>query len=135
VALALAPGQQASVSVRELAGRVFKGRVERAAPALDPSSRTRLIEVRIDNAEGTLLPGMFAECTFSVPRPGQETLVPGEAILIRDGRAHVAAIDDAGDLGSAVELRAGATPGERLAVSLARQPAEGAKVETVEKKD
>lgn len=145
-ALALGEGQEVSVFIREISGRVFKGKVARAAAAVDASSRTRLVEARLDNQDHALLPGMFAECTFSVPRAGEQPLIPGEALLIRDARTQVAVIDADGairyrvveiarDLGAVIELRSGVKPGERVAVNLARQPAEGVKVDAVDRKE
>lgn len=106
----------------------------RASASLDPSSRTRLVEAHLDNADHTLLPGMFAECTFSVPREGEQAVILGESLVIRDGKTQVAVIDadshslprrgdrPRGCLGGLIELRSGVAPGDRVAVNLARQP-------------
>lgn len=145
-ALAVAEGQEVAVTIRELPGRVFRGKVARASASVDASSRTRLVEARLDNKDHALLPGMFAECTFSIPRSTEQALIPGDALMIRDGKTQAAVVDAEGvlryrvieiarDLGTAIELRSGVKPGERVAVNLARQPAEGTKVEAVERKE
>src|ERR1700722_18427475 len=45
-------GQSVDVIVQERPSRVFKGIVSRTAGALDPASRTLLVEVRIPNTDG-----------------------------------------------------------------------------------
>jgi RND family efflux transporter MFP subunit len=54
------PGQPARLTLPNLPGRGFAGRVERTANALDPASRTLLVEVHVPNPDGALLPGMYA---------------------------------------------------------------------------
>ena len=54
------PGQTARLSVSNLPGRQFTGTVARTANALDPASRTLLVEVHVPNPDGALLPGMYA---------------------------------------------------------------------------
>ena len=51
------PGQTARLSVSNLPGRQFTGTVARTANALDPASRTLLVEVHVPNHDGALLPG------------------------------------------------------------------------------
>ena len=70
------PGQTAHLSVSNLPGREFKGAVARAANALDPNSRTLLVEVHVPNADGALLPGMYAQVDLSSPRINPPMLYP-----------------------------------------------------------
>ena len=61
-------GQTARLSVSNLPGRQFTGTVARTANALDPASRTLLVEVHVPNPDGALLPGMYAQVELSSPR-------------------------------------------------------------------
>lgn len=137
-------GEEIELRVRELAGKVFKGQIVRASAAITASTRTRLVESRIPNPDRLLLSGMFADVRLSIPRDPRPTLVPGEAIIIRSARPHIAVIAGGGrisyrevtigrDTGETVEILTGLKPGERVAVSLARQPAEGTVVEAIER--
>lgn len=47
-------------------GRAFSGRVDRIHPTVDPSSRTFRVEVRVDNTEQVLSPGMFARVELNL---------------------------------------------------------------------
>jgi RND family efflux transporter MFP subunit len=137
-------GQPVELTVRELRGQTFKGEVVRASASMTIATRTRLVESRIANPNGVLLPGMFGEVRLSVARDQPATVVPGEAILMRGNKSGVAVIGKDGrisyrevtigrDTGVTVEILSGVSPGERVAVSLARQPDEGTVVDAVER--
>lgn len=132
-------GEPIEFTVKELRGRSFNVQVARMAPNLDEATRTRLVEARIPNASHELLPGMFAEAALTLTRTSPTTAVPGEAIVIRDGKTMLAVIDEQDmlryvavelgrDTGSIVELLTPVPAKTRVAVNLAKQLPEGAKV-------
>jgi RND family efflux transporter MFP subunit len=57
-------GQSAQIAFNELPGKVFEGKVARSAGALDPATRTLLVEVQVANPKGELMPGMYANVTI-----------------------------------------------------------------------
>ena len=83
-------GQQADVLVAEYAGRRFPGKVTRTASSLDPTTRTLLTEVQVDNQVRSLLPGMYAEVQFASPRTDPPLLVPGDSLISRADGVFVA---------------------------------------------
>jgi multidrug efflux pump subunit AcrA (membrane-fusion protein) len=85
-------GQPADVYVQEFRNRSFPGHVTRTANALDPTSRTLLTEIQVDNAAQTLLPGMYATVQFSSPRADPPFLVPGDSLITRSDGAFVAVL-------------------------------------------
>jgi RND family efflux transporter MFP subunit len=146
VAAAVAPGQDFGLDVRELPGRKMTGKIVRVSAAMDTATRTRLAEGRVENSERLLLPGMFAEVTLTVYGAGAKAIVPGEAMLVRDGKTQLAIVGEDGrlayrdvtigrDSGATVEILAGVAPGERVVVNLARQVPAGASVEAVEREE
>ena len=48
----------------DLPSKTFNGTVTRTANALDPATRTLLVEVQVANDSGLLLPGMYSEVSF-----------------------------------------------------------------------
>jgi RND family efflux transporter MFP subunit len=86
-------GQEAEVTVPQFPKKIFLGRVDRNAGALDPVSRTLLTQVNIENPKGALLPGLYAEVKFKFRPVGQTFIVPIEAVMIRAGPPCVALID------------------------------------------
>src|SRR5580704_645619 len=61
-------GQKATLTIPDLGGRKFTGTVTRTANALDPATRTLLVEVQVSNESGLLLPGMYAQEDLMTPR-------------------------------------------------------------------
>jgi RND family efflux transporter MFP subunit len=135
-------GEPIAFSVKELRHRTFNVQVARMAPNLNETTRTRLVEARIPNADHQLLPGMFAEATLTLTRPTSTATVPGEAIVIRDGKTTLAVIGDddtlrylpvdlGRDTGLQVEVLTEIPPRTRVAVNLAKHLPEGSKVRPI----
>ncbi len=125
-AVDLRPGQAAEVLVRERPGRSFSGKVARTAEALDPSSRTLLTEVQLDNSAGQLLPGMYAQIRFAVPRSRPVVTIPADALIAnaqgtrvavvdRQNRVHFRQVEVGRDLGARIEVLSGLDGGEAVA--------------------
>ena len=134
-------GQTADVSVRQLPGGIFQGKVTRTAGAIDPTSRTLLTEVQVPNPEGLLLSGSYATVRFKVQRPNPPLLVPQNALLIDANGVRVAAVDSDGtlhyrpvqigrDFGNHVEVLSGVGATDVLATGLTANIAEGSRVQT-----
>lgn len=79
-------GQEAEVTIPQLPKKIFIGRVDRNSGALDPVSRTLLTQVNIDNPNGELLPGLYAEVKFKFKPEEQTFIVPIQAVIIRKGK-------------------------------------------------
>jgi RND family efflux transporter MFP subunit len=89
---AVRPGQTAMLTVANLPGRQFTGKVARTANSLDPGSRTLLVEIQVPNADNALLPGMYARVDLSSARVDPPLLVPSEALMVRADGAQVAIV-------------------------------------------
>jgi membrane fusion protein, multidrug efflux system len=121
----IAPGQSATVSVREIPDKTFKAKVVRTSGALDPASRTLLTELQLPNGDGQLFPGMYAEVKFALPQDGRTLLIPGNAVMMRSDGPQVLVVDAkqtirarsvklGRDLGDKVEIVSGLNPTESL---------------------
>jgi len=91
------PGMPAEVTVAELPGRKFEGRVVRTANALDPATRTLLVEVHLNNRDGRLLPGMYSEVRFKVHREQPPLLVPGDSLIAANSGPQVGMLVEVAD--------------------------------------
>ncbi len=87
-------GQTARLTVSNLPGRQFVGQVARTASALDPASRTLLVEVRVPNPGGALLPGMYARVALIGARSNAPLRVPSDALIVRGEGTEVAVVRD-----------------------------------------
>ena len=56
---AMQAGATPTVTLDEYPGQVFHGSLVRNSAAITPTSRTLLVEVDVDNAQGKLLPGAY----------------------------------------------------------------------------
>ncbi len=78
-------GALATLQLSEFPGRTFTGTLVRNANAIDPASRTLLVEVEVDNPTGELLSGLLragpSETARDAPRHG--FTVPVSTLLFR----------------------------------------------------
>ena len=112
------PGVKAELALPEFPGRLFPGKLVSTAQAIDPSSRTLLAEISVDNPTGELLPGAYAEVHLAVPSSGPTFTVPVSALLFRADGLHVVTVENGDravltnitigrDLGSVAEIVSG----------------------------
>jgi cobalt-zinc-cadmium efflux system membrane fusion protein len=123
----VAVGEDVSFTVLAYPDRVFKGKIDYVAAALDPASRRLMVRATIDNSEGLLKPEMFASVTITVKRDIISAAAPREALIYEGNsvRAWVARDDKTIELrrvktgiadGSLIQIVEGADPGERIVV-------------------
>lgn len=119
------PGMAATFTVPQFPGRTFSTTLAATAQAVDATSGTLLVEFQVDNSDGSLKPGEYAQVQFIVPnRPGTMVL-PSSALSFRDGGMSVATVNWRNrivikritigrDLGSTVEVSTGLTRADRV---------------------
>ena len=82
-------GDPATVEVDAYPGDLFKGRIARVSPVLDPATRTASMEVEIPNRDNRLKPGMYARVLLSIEERTGTTLVPKIAVVDFEGKRGV----------------------------------------------
>jgi RND family efflux transporter MFP subunit len=119
------PGAAAKLAVPEHPGRDFRARVEAVAQAVQASSGSMLVQLIVDNAAGELLPGGYANVSFTLPAPATALRIPASALVFDQQGLRVATLDGAGkvkfktvsilrDLGKSVEIGSGLDPSDRV---------------------
>jgi RND family efflux transporter MFP subunit len=122
------PGLTADLALSEFPGRLFPGTLVRTAQAIDQTTRTLLVEIRVNNPTNTLLSGAYAEVHLKLPTPTSAFILPVNALLFRAEGLRVAAVTDGRhadlkqvtlghDFGSEVEVVAGLTGDESIIVN------------------
>jgi RND family efflux transporter MFP subunit len=76
-------GMKIALTFPEYPGKTFWGTLVRTADAIDPTSRTLLVEVDLDNRGRQLMPGALAEVHFKTPPTGPTFVVPTSALIFR----------------------------------------------------
>jgi RND family efflux transporter MFP subunit len=80
----LKPGQLVSLATDAYPGERYTGRIDRIAPVFRKSTRQARIEMTIDNSQHRLKPGMFISATVELDRLPEATIVPEQALTMRD---------------------------------------------------
>jgi RND family efflux transporter MFP subunit len=126
----MAPSTTAQVSFPDRPGMTFTARMDSTANAIDPTTNTLLVQLKVDNAKGELLPGAYADVHFKVASGalGLSLLLPANTLLFRSDGIHVATVDAndhvvlkpiiiGRDYGSAIEVVHGLTPQDTVILS------------------
>jgi RND family efflux transporter MFP subunit len=88
------PGLQADLMLSEFPGRRFPGTLVRTAEAIDQTTRTLLVEVRVNNPTGTLLSGAYAEVHLKLPNAVSSFILPVNTLIFRSEGLQVASVTD-----------------------------------------
>lgn len=145
-------GQKVQVKVASLSNRTFVGRISVIGAAVEGESRVVPVKAELDNPDGLLKPGMFAELNLLTGRSSVPVVaIPQSAIVetndkkkvvfVQNGNAYqpseVALGQSSGEL---VEIKSGLFDGDMVVVQRATQlyaqslrgsaPKEGEKTET-----
>lgn len=88
------PGLAADLTLQEFPGRRFPGKLVRTAKAIDPVSRTLLVEVDVKNPDGTLLPGAYTEVHLQIPSGALAAIIPAGALIFRSQGLQVGTIEN-----------------------------------------
>jgi len=129
----------AYIQLEEYPGQKFSGKVARTADAIDPATRTLLTEVDVDNHDGRLLPGAYAQVHFAVPVHTVRFAVPVNALLFRAEGPRVAVVGPnqkiqlktvmiGRDFGNTVEILGGLDPNDNIVVNPADSLEDGQQV-------
>lgn len=135
-------GQSASVSLSEQQGRTYTGRVARTSDALDPATRTLLVEVDVANTDHSLLSGSFVQVGLTTAGMQPAIVVPANALLVNATGTQVIVVDDHNvahyhkvtvgrDYGATVEILSGVDEGAIVALNPSDQIRDGHQIRPV----
>jgi RND family efflux transporter MFP subunit len=115
------PGTPADLTLEQFPGRRFHGKVVRTARAIDPSSRTLLVEVDVPNPGGVLVPGDYTEVHFHVKVVKRTLILPVSTLLFRQEGLRVVIVVD-GDKAKLVPITIGQNDGRVVQVIEGLEP-------------
>jgi RND family efflux transporter MFP subunit len=135
-------GEKIGLSFPEHPGKLYSGTLVRTADAIDPASRTLLVEIDLDNRDGQLLPGSLAQVHFKTPSSGAAFIVPSAALIFRkEGLqvgtvvngdvAHLVPVAIGEDDGATVQIVTGLGSGDQVIQDPPDSLIEGEKVQVV----
>jgi RND family efflux transporter MFP subunit len=119
-------GGTAELHFPEYPAKAYAAVIVRTAHALDPQSRTLLVELQVDNTAEGLFPGSFTQVRFKLPTAaGRAAVLAANTLLFRaeglrvavlgdDNRVTLKAITLGRDFGTSVEVATGIDPTDRV---------------------
>ncbi|MCJ2013560.1 efflux RND transporter periplasmic adaptor subunit [Methylobacterium sp. J-076] len=121
-------GQDATLRLHALPGRVVAARVAAIYPQVNPETRATRVRLEVPNPDGALLPDMYAEVAIATAPPAPVLAVPDDAV-IEGGPRPVVLLDRGGGrfeprpvtTGAGgegyTEIREGVAAGDRVVVA------------------
>lgn len=136
-------GQAAELLLAERQSQPIPAHVVRTAGAIDAASRTLLVELEADNADGGILAGGYAQVRLSKVEADRPLTISANALIFRADGALVVSVENGAtarlhkvvlgrDFGSAVEVLEGLPPGCRVVLNPPDSITDGVRVEVVE---
>ena len=139
-------GMPAELSVDAYPDRRFEASVYSVYPALDEQTHTIQIEIRFDNKQMLLKPGMYAKVTLVINRKNDVVVIPRDVILggkvdkayvyvvenaIEELKAHKRLVEIGVIQADKCEITEGIKSGEKLVINGMQYLADGINVEVV----
>lgn len=140
----LRPGMPVSLTVDAYRDRQFGGTVTAINPAIDPASRSMMVEAAVGNPDNALRSGMFVTARITLSGGNQSIFVPREAVVndqntnsfrvfvVQGTTAHLRVVQVGDEENGMVQILTGVQSGEEVATSNLQQLYEGAKVQPVQ---
>jgi RND family efflux transporter MFP subunit len=88
------PGVVAQLTLTEKQGSSYEGKIVRTAKAIDPTSRTLLVEVDVDNRKGELYPGAYMQVHFKLTNAHPSMIIPVSTLMFRSEGLRVAVVNN-----------------------------------------
>jgi membrane fusion protein, heavy metal efflux system len=120
-------GLAVEVHVLAFPGRTFKAKISWVAPSIDPNTHRLSVRADVENADGELKPGMFANFSIITGKEETATSVPQSAIVYEGDAARVWVAGDGTVMGRSirtgrisdgmVEILSGLSEGEKVVTS------------------
>jgi RND family efflux transporter MFP subunit len=142
-ARSIAIGLTAELTLPELPGRVFAAKVARTAGAMEPGSRTLLTELEVDNAQGEIFAGSYAQVRFRELKQEAALTLPANTLIFRaegpqvgvvnaDGKVELRQVEVGRDFGPTIEILEGISLGDRVILNPADALVSGVTVRLAE---
>ncbi|MDE1178458.1 MAG: efflux RND transporter periplasmic adaptor subunit [Edaphobacter sp.] len=136
-------GMTADLTLPQFPGKSFTGKLVRTANAVDPGTRTLLVEVDVENRTGELLPGSYTEVHLKSNGEIPVLIIPVTALILNaDGlrvatvdaqnKAHMIPVTTGRDFGTTVEVLSGLNENQKVIANPADSLSEGDTVRVVE---
>lgn len=128
-------GVPARIQISDSSVPPIDGAITRTSNAVDPQARTFRAELDIPNSDRKLVPGLYVQVAFQLDNAGMHQIPaaalvftpsgPKVAALTADNKVQFHPVTIGRDDGDHVELASGVADGDRLALNISNQIADG----------
>lgn len=111
----VSPGQRVRITVASLPDQIFEGQITTVGSVVDGETRVVPVQAELDNAQGTLKPGMFASLEVLTESTAEAVMaIPQSAVVEANGQPLVFVRN--GNAFEPVDITLGRTAGDRVEV-------------------
>jgi RND family efflux transporter MFP subunit len=136
------PGMLIDLTLPEMPGRRFTGKLVRTAGSIDPTTRTLTVEVDVSNTAGLLFPGAYAEVHFKIQSSAETLTVPSTSLIFRGKGLRIPVVENGNrialkavipgrDFGNTIEILSGLSAGAAVVANPPDSLVEGETVRVV----
>jgi RND family efflux transporter MFP subunit len=136
------PGMLIDLTLPEMPGRRFTGKLVRTAGSIDPTTRTLTVEVDVSNTAGLLFPGAYAEVHFKIQSSAETLTVPSTSLIFRGKELRIPVVENGNrivlkavtpgrDFGNTIEILSGLSAGAAVVANPPDSLVEGETVRVV----
>jgi len=86
-------GQEVDIRIKSASEKPLKGKISSLAQATTKGTMTYPIKVELENANGLIKPGMFAEADIVTESQKGVIAVPSEAIIVKNGKKNIFTVE------------------------------------------
>lgn len=119
------PGMSATLTVPGHPGETFTAKLVDTDDSIANTTGTLLVQLMVDNRDGSLIPGEYTEVHFALPGDARLMTIPASSLIFRsdglqvavvghDNRAELRHVTIATDLGTQVRIATGLGPDDRV---------------------
>lgn len=108
------PGVGATLTLAEYPDKTYEGKIVRTSKAIDPTSRTLLVEVDVKNPTGELYPGAYAQVHFKLNNAQPTLILPVSTLMFRSEGLRVGVVNN--NKASLVSITIGRDDGKNVEV-------------------
>jgi RND family efflux transporter MFP subunit len=129
-------GDPVTITLAEHPAGAYQGTIARTARAIDTTTRTMQVEIRVPNPTGDIIAGSYVQVLLPIKGDNTGLVVPTNSLLFRPQGSFVAVVDGQGrvhlsevklgtDFGTLVQVRSGLTTTDRIILNPADSLADG----------
>jgi RND family efflux transporter MFP subunit len=138
-------GQKAQLSFLEIPGRTFEGTVSQTSGAVDPTTRTLQVELRVPNPKGDIFAGSYAQVRFDEAADRVALTISDNAIIFQaegtqvalvgpDHKVQLRKVKVGRDFGDVIEILDGLTTNDHVVDNPPDSIDDGMTVEVIQPK-